>query len=339
MSTAALLLTPRGPGRAGLRLRGLAAVTAAAVAITAWFQLRPEPRDQVGFTLVTTTVGDGVEPGTPVRLRGMTIGEITAIGVGGTGHRLTVRIDAPRLAELSTATRTRFVSENVFGGTAVEFEPVPGGRPIAAGGVLEPAAGAGNYTVTGIMRDSGRAVTELLTARLTESVENSAALLDSGTGMVAAAVVLLRTWQRTEHLPVAELVPKIAGTTEGFAAFGPSSLGILHALASVSELDDDARTRQASDTISEVSNLVFAFAGEIVGALGPMAQFVDMLLDVVIPANQSMRGVTPDQVRRLIDGVGGALHQRDGKTVLDAEVLLELPAFRIPLQHAPGGMR
>ncbi|WP_280400288.1 MlaD family protein [Nocardia carnea] len=339
MTAAAISLSPRGPDRAGLRLRGLAALLIVAVLVTAWVQFRPEPRDQVGFTVLTTAVGDGVEPGTPVRLRGMRIGEITEIGTGPRGRRLTVRIDAPRLAELSTTTRARFVSANVFGSTALEFVPAAGGRPLAAGDVLDIADRAGNYTVTGIMRDSGRVVAEVLTARLAESVRNSADLVDAGTGMVAAAVLVLRVWQQTEHLPVTELVPKLAGMTEGFAAFGPSSLGILHALSSVDELDDTARTRQASDTISEVSNLVFAFAGEIVGALGPTSRFVDMLLDVVIPMNHSMRAVTPEQIRRLLDGVGGALHQRAGRTVLDTEILLDMPAFRVPLQLLPGGVR
>lgn len=339
MTVAAFPLAPRGPGRTGLRLRGLAALLLAAAVLTAWVQFRPEPGDRVDITVLTTTIGDGVEPGTPVRLRGMQIGEITEIGTGPRGRRLTVHLDTPRLAELSTTVQARFVSANIFGSTALEFVPAAGGWPLTAGDVLDIADRAGNYTVTGIMRDSGRAVAEVLTARLAESVENSAALLDAGTGMVAAAVLVLRAWQRSEHLPVAELVPKMAGMTEGFAAFGPSSLGILHALSSVDELDDTARTRQASDTISEVSNLVFAFAGEIVGALGPTSHLVDMLLDVVIPMNHSMRAVTPELIRRLIDGVGGALHQRGGASVLDTEVLLEMPAFRLPLQLLPVGAR
>ncbi|MGW0178012.1 MlaD family protein [Nocardia sp. NPDC003345] len=336
MTTAALSLSPRGPGRAGLRWRGLAAIVAVAVLVTGWVQLRPEPRDRVEFTLVTTAIGDGVEPGTPVRMRGLPIGEITRIQTDTRGHRLTVRVAAPRLPELSTGMRARFVSANVFGSTALEFVPAPG-APIAAGGVLDIGDGAGNYTVTGVIRDSGRAVAEVLTARLSDSVRDSAALLDAGTALVSAAVLVLRVWQQTPHLPVAQLTPKLAGMTEGFAAFAPSSLGILHALSSVTALDDDGRTRQASDTISEVSNLVFAFAGEIVGALGPTAQFVDMLLDLVIPMNRSIQGVTPGQVQRLIDGMGGALHRRDGATVLDTELLLDLPAFRFPLQLAPAG--
>lgn len=336
MVTNALSLSPRGPNRTGLRLRGLAAVLIVVALAAGWVHFRPEPRDQVGLTLLTTTIGDGVEPGTPVRLRGMQIGEITS---SDRDRRLVVRIDGPRLAELSTTVQTRFVSANVFGSTALELVPAPGGRPLVAGDVLDLGDRPGNFTVTGIMRDSGRAVAEVLTARLSESVENSAALADAGTGMVSAAVLVLRAWQGTEHLPVAELIPKLAGMTEGFTAFGPPSLGILHALSSVAELDDDARTRQASDTISEVSNLVFAFAGEIVGALGPMAQFVDMLLDVVIPMNHSMRAVTPDQLRRLLDGIGGALHQRDGRTVLDTDILVDMPAFRFPLQLGPGGPR
>ncbi|MFI2332788.1 Mce family protein [Nocardia rhamnosiphila] len=340
MSTVAPTLSPWGPSRTGLRLRGAAVLVIAAVAVTGWLHWRPGPPDQVSFTVVTGVVGDGTAIGTPVRLRGTTIGEITDIAAAGVDRRtLTVRVGAARLAELSTTAQPQFVSANVFGSTALEFVPAPGGEPIVAGTVLEAGDRAADHTVTAIMRDAGRAVTGLLTVRLSDAVDDSAELLRAAQGLITSALIVLRTWQRTERRPVAELLPKLAGTAEGITAFGPAALGILHALAAVEELDDDARTRQASDTISEVSNLVFAFAGDLVGALGPMSQFVDMLLDLVIPLNQSMREVTPDQIRRLLTGVGGALHQRAGATELDTEILVRVPALRLPLQLTTGGVR
>lgn len=317
----------RGPGRAGLRLRGLVMLVALVVlAGAAWRTLEPDRAGRVEFDLVVSGLGDGAGPGTPIRLRGMAIGEVVEVEpVGVERHRLTVGVDAARLPELSTTTRPRFVSATVFGSTALELTPMPGGAPLTAGTVLEPEERVDNFTVTRILRDSNRAVGDILTERLSVSLETAAGLTEAGAPLLTSALLLARTWQRTQQVPLSQVLTTTADVTEGVAAFGPSALGILTALASVEELDDDARTQQASATISEVSNLVFAFAGELVGALGPMADAVDMLLDMVIPLNQSMRGVTPGHVGALLAGLDGALRHRDGGVTLDAEIVLGGP--------------
>ncbi|MFC3961403.1 Mce family protein [Nocardia jiangsuensis] len=317
----------RGPDRAGLRLRGLVLVVALVLLSGAvWRTLEPGRDGRVEFDLVVSGLGDGAGPGTPIRLRGMAIGQVVAVRpVGVQRHRLTVGVDAARLPELSTTTRPRFVSATVFGSTALELTPMPGGEPLAAGAVLEPAERVENFTVTRILRDSNRAVAGILTDRLAVSLENAAGLTEAGAPLLTSALLLARSWQRAQGVPLGQVLSTTADVTEGVAAFAPSALGILTALASVEELDDDAATKQASATISEVSNLVFAFAGELVGALGPMAHAVDMLLDMVIPLNQSMRGVTPGHVRALLAGLDGALRNRDGQVTLDTEIVLGGP--------------
>ncbi|MBF6357433.1 TetR/AcrR family transcriptional regulator [Nocardia higoensis] len=57
--------------------------------------------------------------------------------------------------ELSTAMHTRFVSANIFGSTALELIPMPGGEAIGPSMVLD-LGDVGDYTVTTVLRDSGR---------------------------------------------------------------------------------------------------------------------------------------------------------------------------------------
>ncbi|MGK8522607.1 Mce family protein [Nocardia asteroides] len=326
----------------GLRTRGVVLLAALVVLATAvWRTLEPGRENLAGFDIVLTAIGDGVGTDTAVRLRGMTIGSVLAIEpLGSDRQRVRVGVAAPRLAELSTAMHTRFVSANVFGSTALELVPMPGGDPLVAGAVLDLGDRVDDFTVTRILRDSGHAVANLLSSRMSASLANAATLTEAVAPMLTSALLLARTWQRAQPAPLSELLRKSADVTEGVAAFTPSALSILTALASVTELDDDLRTRQASDTISEVSNLVFAFAGELVGALGPTSQAVDMLLDMVIPLDRAMRGVTPRQVRDLTAGVDGALRHRDGQVVLDVELLIAaVPAFRLPVQAAGGAVR
>ncbi|MGW4365138.1 Mce family protein [Nocardia takedensis] len=325
----------RGPGRAGLRWRGLVLLAVLTLAVgAAWRGVEPDHDGRVGFDIVATGLGDGVGEDTAVRLRGRDIGSVVEVAPAGTDRRrVRVEVESQRLSELSTAMQTRFVSANLFGATVLDLVPMPGGDPVTADMVLDVGDRFDNFTVTGILRESGRAVAEILTPELARSLEDAAALTEAGAPLLGSALLVARAWQRANRVPLDRALPDIADATEGLAAFTPSALGILTALASVDQLDDDTSIGQASDTISEVSNLVFAFAGKLVGALGPTSDAVDMLLDLLIPLNQSMRGVTPARVGELTAGIDGALHHRDGQVVLDVEVLIQtMPAFGIPLR-------
>ena len=66
-----------GPGRRGLRIRGLAVVVAAALVVTAaWWATEPDRSGEVEFAVTATNLGDGVSTDTAVRLRGMSIGTV-----------------------------------------------------------------------------------------------------------------------------------------------------------------------------------------------------------------------------------------------------------------------
>ncbi|WP_067898280.1 MlaD family protein [Nocardia vaccinii] len=330
----------RGPSRWGLRVRGLAVLLIlSAIVVMTWRATQPDHSGQVRFGVAVTALGDGVGPGTAVRMHGTPIGSVIAVHAEGPGRQLvTLGVDAAHLRELSTTLGARFVSSNVFGTTAVELTPAAGGAPITAGTVVQMGDRAGNDTVTRILRDSGRAVLDVITSELAVSVDGAAQLTERTAPLVASMLLAVRTLQRTQDLPLSQLLPKLAGTAAGTAAFMPSALGILDALASVRALDDDRKVALANDTISEVSNLVFSFAGRLVGALGPLSDALDMMLDTLIPLTHGLHAVNAQQVRRLITGLDGALRNRDGHLTLDTELLLQgFPAFRMPLQSAGAG--
>ncbi|MET7771680.1 MlaD family protein [Nocardia sp. NPDC005366] len=338
----AMRFAERGPARGGLRWRGVVMLAVLAVLLAAaWRTIEPNREGQAAFDIVAVSLGDGVGVDTSVRLRGRTIGSVVDVTpVGPDRRRVRVSIEAPRLTELSTTTQIRFVSANLFGATALELVPMAGGVPLTEGMVLDVGDHVDNFTVTGILRESGRAVADVLTPTLATSLEDAAALTEAGAPLLGSALLLARTWQRTQRVSLDQAIPDVADATEGAAAFTPSALNILTALASVDELDDDRHIRQASDTISEVSNLVFAFAGQLVGALGPTSGAVDMLLDMLIPLNQAMRGVTPAQVADLSAGIDGALRSSGDGVVLDVEILIDsVPAFGLPLRATGGAAR
>ncbi|MBF6277447.1 MULTISPECIES: MlaD family protein [Nocardia] len=330
-----------GPGRWGLRLRGVVVIVVVAlILVLAWRVTQPDRSGQIQFSVEAADLGDGVSTDTTVRLRGMSIGSVVGVQARGPHRqRVTVSVDADPLRELSTSMNTRFVSSNLFGSTAFELIPMPGGRPIRPNAVLQ-LGDVGDYTVTTVMRNSGRLLLDVVTDQLSTSIDNAAQLTEEMAPMLASALLVVRASARARDMSLSELLPHLADVSEGMAAFTPSALSILHSLAAVEELDDDFRARQASATITEVSNLVMALSGQVVGALGSTSETVDMLLDLLIPLNRSLKNVTPEQVSRLIGGLDGALHREGDKVVLGVDALVRtFPAFRVPLDATGGGAR
>jgi len=334
----------REPSVHGYRIRGLVVlVLIALLGVVVWQKVTPEPADGVRFALVVTDLGDGVGESTPVRLHGLTVGEVVDHRPHGPGKQLiTLSVDDDRFGELSDDLGVRFISGTVFGSTAVELIPAESGEPLRPQDVLDLGNSASDDTITTIMRDSGRMMIDVVNRDLATSLDAGAELTAASAPLLASGLVVLRTMQRKMNLPMAELLPKLANMSEGTSVFTPSALGILNSLASVKDLDDPEQVELANGTIVEVSNLVFSFAGRLVGALAPMAGLVDAMLDLIIPLNQGMEGVTPAKVERLLDGADGALHKRGGRVDLDTEILFSgFPAFGQPLAalQPAGGAR
>ncbi|MGV6990581.1 Mce family protein [Gordonia amicalis] len=324
----------REPSIRGYRIRGLVVLALVAVlGVVVWQKVTPAPADGVRFALVVSDLGDGVGEATPVRLHGLTVGEVVDHRPHGPGRQLiTLSVDDERFGELSDELDVRFISGTVFGSTAVELVPTGSGDPLRPAEVLDLGNGASDDTITTIMRDSGRLMIDVVNRDLATSLDAGAELTAASAPLMASGLVMLRTMQRKMNLSMGELLPKIANASEGAAVFTPSAIGILNSLASVEDLDDPAQVELANGTIVEVSNLVFSFAGRLVGALAPMAGLMDVMLDLIVPLNQGLQGITPAKVERLLDGADGALHRRGDRVDLDTEILLQgFPAFGQPL--------
>lgn len=339
-----MTVTPRtnptpGPGRAGLRLRGIAVLVIVALVLAGtWQATRPDRGGQFEFTVTADGLGDGVSAETAVRLRGLDIGSVVAVEpIGPQRQLVTLSVDESEATELTTELDTRFVSSNVFGSTAFELIPRPGGRPVSPGDRID-LGGVPDHTVTTVLRDSGRLLLDVVTTELSDALTSSADLTRQMAPLLAAALLVMQNVARTQNRPLADVLPRTADVSEGVAAAAPSLINVLHAIASVEELEDEARTREAAATITEVSNLVLGLSGNLAGSLRPLAGTVDMLLDLLIPLNRSLSGVRPDQVGRLVDGADGVLHRDGDRVALGVDVTLEsFPAFRVPLEITRGG--
>ncbi len=87
---------------------------------------------------MVSDLGDGVGEATPVRLHGLTVGEVVDHRPHGPGRQLiTLSVDDERFGELSDELDVRFISGTVFGSTAVELVPTGSGDPLRPAEVLD----------------------------------------------------------------------------------------------------------------------------------------------------------------------------------------------------------
>lgn len=338
MSAPVQVNSPLGPTRAGLRLRGIVVLVVVALIIAAtWYTTRPDRDGQFQFTVTADGLGDGVSQETAVRLRGITIGNVVDVEpIGPQRQLVTLSVETDDAELLTTSMQTRFVSSNVFGSTAFELIPGTGGAPVTPGATIDLGA-VPDHTVTTVLRDSGRLMLDVVTTELSDALFSGAELTNQLAPLLAGALLVMQNVARTQNEPLADVLYKSADMAEGIEAVTPSALGILHDIASVEELEDDARTRQASATITEVSNLVLALSGNLASSLRPLSGTVDMLLDILIPLNHALSDVRPDHVARALDGVDGVLHRNGDAVNLGVDVMVEtFPAFRVPLQTTGG---
>ncbi|MGN0100447.1 MAG: MlaD family protein [Dietzia sp.] len=330
--------TPLGPTRAGLRIRGIAVLVVVALIVAGtWQSTRADRTGQFQFTVTADGLGDGVTQETSVRLRGTDVGNVVDVEpIGPRRQLVTLSVDSDDAELLSTSLQTRFVSSNVFGSTAFELIPQPGGAPVTPGATLH-LGDVPDHTVTTVLRDSGRLMLDVVTTDLSRALHSSADMTNQMAPLLASALLVLRNVARTQNEPLAEVLRKSGDIAEGVEAVTPSALGVLYDISSVEELDDDARTRQAAATITEVSNLVLALSGNLASSLEPLDGTVDMLLDILIPLNHALADVRPDHLSRAIDSADGVLHRDGDRVTLGVDVVLEsFPAFQVPLQTTGG---
>ncbi|MFW0788445.1 MlaD family protein [Gordonia sp. CPCC 205333] len=284
------------------------------------------------FELVATSFGDGLEVGSNVRLRGVAVGEVTRLVSEGRDRQIaTLSVDSDRMHELSSTMRTRFISDNLFGSTAIELIPRAGAVGLRAGQTIQLDS-IDNYTVTKLFRDAGRTVLGVVTDRLSSAIDDSAGLMSAITPFVTSALVAMESVRRTQNMTMEQILPRLGELIEGVSVLAPSALKSVNSFARVELLDSAELAVKSADLLTEISNLVFAFAGKAIGELRPTVPMLEGLTAMLSPINTSLAKVSQHDVRRLIAGMNGALHRRGNRVELDVDVAIKtMPAVTAAL--------
>lgn len=109
----------------------------AAVALGAWLAYDQTFVDRSEVTLTTGTLGNALQVGSDVKLRGVPVGTVRTVSAREGGAELTLALEPDVLSDLSADTTARLLPKTLFGERYVALQPTPGGPELAAGGTIE----------------------------------------------------------------------------------------------------------------------------------------------------------------------------------------------------------
>ena len=128
-------MSAREPSTRQLVTRGVAATAVIAlVAIAAACNPFAGDGNIAELSIVAPAMPDGVQKGTPVDMRGETVGEVCKVDNSQAGStRIGLCIDSTAMAALTPDTAASFVSRNLFGSDALRLIPTPDGQHLGEG--------------------------------------------------------------------------------------------------------------------------------------------------------------------------------------------------------------
>ncbi|WP_020668780.1 MCE family protein [Amycolatopsis nigrescens] len=131
----------RGPKTGTLAIRGLCYLTAVALVITLLvLQSRGAFRDDLRATAVVSDVGDGLPPGSDVKVRGVLVGTVGTVEStpGGARHVVQLNLKPEHAQGIPASVKARILPTNIFGAPFVDLVPEAGDDTVLAAGATVP---------------------------------------------------------------------------------------------------------------------------------------------------------------------------------------------------------
>ena len=205
-------MSAREPSTQQFIRRGIVA-TAVLAAVVTLVAVNPFARgdDTAEFSIVAPAMPDGVQKGTPVDMRGETVGEVCNVDNSQAGStRIGLCIKTTAMGALTPDTAASFVSRNLFGSDALRLIPAPGQGRLAAGATLMLAQPPADYTITAAVRSAGGFTLPVLTPKLTELVNEASDVAIRMAPFLTAGLVAMQTMERGNITALTRQMPMIA---------------------------------------------------------------------------------------------------------------------------------
>jgi len=310
-----------------LRIRGLAVAVVLALIGTVLYQTAQGTYDDTfKLTVIANTIGEGLAPGAEVKFHGLAIGSVKELeSVGYNRQRMTVLLDPRQAGALTTDTKARSTSSNVFGTAAVELVSDGNGPPLRSNRTLVMSADVQAASITGLLRQGQKLSRSFDNPEFEHVIEVLRRHADIVEPLARAGSDLAKIIADTNTMPVAQSLSVLASFVTG--------LGDALPVVGLSTNLVDGLTPLVGPGGIERTNLVFQQTGQLLVDVGQLAgqnstwivQMVNAIMNVGVPASFAAGSLAPayDRLSSLVDRADGALTVVDGQVRLRTEVSLD----------------
>ncbi|ORA11431.1 MlaD family protein [Mycobacterium arosiense] len=178
-----------------------------------------KPREVIAVAIETPYVGQGVADGTPVLMRGVKIGQVTAVSsISGGGVRLKADLQKGPTQGLTDALTIDFRPSNYFGVTGINVTPAPSGGPLRDGMQLRITP-KGNFSLQALLYRLGELSNGVLNQRLISVVQRGTQYVDAFTPLLETALIVGSSVAKVQTVSTERLLRNTTGVSVAFPGF------------------------------------------------------------------------------------------------------------------------
>ncbi|MEV6773748.1 MlaD family protein [Nocardia sp. NPDC051030] len=321
--------------RVGSRLLGLVAFGLIIALGVAWYAYKHVPEsDRMRIQLRTEQIGEGITPGTTVRLDGVAVGKITDVESIDQGRQLlSLDLDRSQASSLTDSFSVDYAPENLFGISAVTLRAAAGGTPLSEGTVVDLAGRVNDVTMGALLRSLTQTSTEVLTPKLTELLTQFNGDLRAFTPILETLVTLSRAIADTQKYPSSFLIDQYGAFFNGLGTFSSASFRLFDAIMNVEVFKNDREKFDSS--IDMIANKAFPAIGAIGGVSGKhFTEMTDMFTPLLTAVAATVPNPTVSQAEltELIERLNRMFADGPNGPVVNVAVTLRgVPGIAVPL--------
>lgn len=331
--------TEVGPRRA--RILGACAVAVTLISGFVW-QVCPDSGspDDIHVALRTDHVGEGITPGTDVRLGGVTVGSVAAITAVGHGREdIELILRRSQLFGLTDSVSVDFAPGNLFGISALQLISHAGGTELADGSSVDLSGDRSDRvrdaTLSALLRSTGQLTDKVLTAKLAELLRTLSGDLRAFTPLMAALGATLRAYADTRVLAPSDLADSIGSTLAGMPPMLTGAVDVLNAAYTNEYLRSPDNLRRFAEFWDNMQyELLPAVTRTMTTArthFGELMPIATIIFDEIAAA-AGPPGRSTDQLGALIERIGATFQQTPTGPVLRVAVELDtVPGLAGPM--------
>ncbi|MBY8863417.1 MlaD family protein [Nocardia sp. CA2R105] len=237
---------PGTTGDCGRSLRtGAAAITIVALVVVGWTafdHLRGDHRLHV--SLQTELIGDGIDTGSHVQLRGVDVGQVDRIEpLGGDRQRITLSLNRSELHGLDDSLGIEYAPANTFGISVVELRYGPGGAPLSDNATIDltgrQSGRVDDATMGSLIRSLTQTATQVLTPQFADVLRQAAIDLRAFTPLLQTIVVTAQSIADTQRYASSYLIQQYSSTLDGAAPMIDGTIKLLDHINNIEVLRND----------------------------------------------------------------------------------------------------